>query len=344
MRRLAVLALVLSTIPIPALAIGPEDPGGSFVDDDDSLHEGSIEAIAVEGVTRGCDPQTNLMFCPWAAVTRGQMASFLRRALDLPPATRDYFSDDRRSWQEDINAVAEAGITRGCNPPENTAYCPDWYVTRGQMAAFLGRAFGYSDEGTGDHFVDDDDTVFEEDIDRLATAGVTKGCNPPANDRFCPQEPVSREEMASFLARAMGLSVFDPPPPETGVLLSAISGDTFEVRYRGTTETVRLIGIDAPDVGEPCFEASRSALESPMEITVRLDRDVSDRDDEGRLLRYAFHTFVDSQTFLNAAMVGGGWAAADDNPPDSQFADLLEDAQETAQRLGMGIWDPSTCD
>ena len=47
-------------------------------------------------------------------------------------------------------------------------------------------------------------TIFEHDIDCLATAGVTKGCNPPANDRYCPNDKVTREQMAAFLHRALG--------------------------------------------------------------------------------------------------------------------------------------------
>jgi hypothetical protein len=70
------------------------------------------------------------------------------------------------------------------------------------MAAFLVRALGLTDDGGGDRFVDDNDSIFEGDIDRLGTAGITKGCNPPKNDRFCPNDRVSRAQMASFLARA----------------------------------------------------------------------------------------------------------------------------------------------
>ena len=72
------------------------------------------------------------------------------------------------------------------------------------MAAFLVRALNYTDNGGGDLFVDDDDSIFEADIDRLATAGVTKGCNPPDNDRFCPTNNVTRGQMAAFLHRALG--------------------------------------------------------------------------------------------------------------------------------------------
>jgi hypothetical protein len=72
------------------------------------------------------------------------------------------------------------------------------------MAAFVVRAFGYVADGGGDLFVDDDDSVFERDIDRLATAGVTFGCNPPSNSLFCPRNIVTRGQIAAFLHRALG--------------------------------------------------------------------------------------------------------------------------------------------
>jgi hypothetical protein len=69
------------------------------------------------------------------------MAAFLNRALDLPVGTPGVFVDDDGSvFESDIEALAEAGVTRGCNPPTNNRFCPDDPVTRGQMAAFLNRA------------------------------------------------------------------------------------------------------------------------------------------------------------------------------------------------------------
>ncbi|MGH8936388.1 MAG: S-layer homology domain-containing protein, partial [Acidimicrobiia bacterium] len=121
-----------------------------------------------------------------------------------------FTDDDDSVFESDIDKLATAGITKGCNPPDNTMFCPNDHVTRGQMAAFLVRAFGYTDDGGGDLFVDDDDSVFEGDIDRLATAGVTKGCNPPTNDRYCPTDLVLRDQMASFLGRALGLTPITP--------------------------------------------------------------------------------------------------------------------------------------
>jgi hypothetical protein len=113
------------------------------------------------------------------------------------------FSDDNDSvFEADIEWLATEGITQGCNPPANTRFCPDDPVTRGQMAAFLVRALGYTDRGTVD-FTDDNGSVFEADIERLATEGITFGCNPPANTRFCPDDPVTRGQMAAFLKRAL---------------------------------------------------------------------------------------------------------------------------------------------
>jgi Tol biopolymer transport system component len=114
-----------------------------------------------------------------------------------------YFVDDDGSvFEADIDAIASSGITRGCNPPANDRFCPEETVTRGQMAAFLNRALGLAavpDQG----LVDVEGSVFAADIDALYAAGITRGCNPPVNDRFCPEETVTRGQMAAFLNRAL---------------------------------------------------------------------------------------------------------------------------------------------
>jgi type VII secretion-associated serine protease mycosin len=108
-----------------------------FVDDEGNKHEDRINRLAQSKITSGC---SDTRFCPSGAVTRAQMASFLARALNLPPATKDWFVDDETSKHEsNINRMREAGITWGCSL-ENS-FCPDGLVTREQMAAFLHRAF-----------------------------------------------------------------------------------------------------------------------------------------------------------------------------------------------------------
>jgi hypothetical protein len=70
------------------------------------------------------------------------------------------------------------------------------------MAAFLVRALGLTE--TGDvEFTDDNSSVFEDDIRRLAAAGITRGCNPPDNDHYCPDDGITRGQMAAFLHRAL---------------------------------------------------------------------------------------------------------------------------------------------
>ena len=189
-------------LPIPGG--GSAAPGG-FSDVAGNTHQNAIVWLAEEGITRGCNPPTNDRFCPDDPVTRGQMAAFLVRAFGYTNAgTGDYFEDTGgNTFEGDIDRLRVAGVTLGCNPPDNDEFCPDDPVTRGQMAAFLVRAFGYTNPGTGDYFEDTGGNTFEGDIDRLRVAGVTRGCNPPANDRYCPENPVTRAEMATFLHRAI---------------------------------------------------------------------------------------------------------------------------------------------
>jgi hypothetical protein len=72
------------------------------------------------------------------------------------------------------------------------------------MAAFLTRALGLANDGGGNTFTDDNGSVFETDIAKLATAGITKGCTAT---EFCPSAPVTRGQMAAFLHRASALTI-----------------------------------------------------------------------------------------------------------------------------------------
>ena len=114
--------------------------------------------------------------------------------------------DTNTPFAEAIDALTELGVRVGCNPPANTLFCPNDPVTRGQMASLLVGALGYTDEGSADLFSDDDGTTFEDDIQRVAIAGITKGCNPPDNDLFCPDRVVTRGQAATFLVRAFEIT------------------------------------------------------------------------------------------------------------------------------------------
>jgi hypothetical protein len=190
-----------NTVRVSPYIVSVVDPPG-FDDIIGHLFENDIDWALDQGITKGCNPPDNTFYCPGDAVSREVMAAFLKRALELPPATIDYFSDDDGSiFEADINALAQAGITKGCGA---SRFCPKDLVDRGQMAAFLVRGLKLVDDGGGDLFVDDDTSIFEHDIDVLGTALITRGCNPPVNDRFCPNGVVDRGQMAAFLHRAIG--------------------------------------------------------------------------------------------------------------------------------------------
>jgi hypothetical protein len=205
------LALGASVLVILTLVIAwPEDVdaivlNGSFVDDNGSVHENGIEAIALAGITTGCNPPTNNRFCPGNRLTRAEAATFLARAFKLPDDGIDHFVDDNGHVLEGgINKLAAAGITKGCNPPVNDRFCPDRSLTRAEFAAFIARARVLPSSST-DHFIDDNGHVLEASINRIADAGITVGCNPPTNNRFCPSDNVTRAETATLLTRALNL-------------------------------------------------------------------------------------------------------------------------------------------
>jgi hypothetical protein len=137
MRSRLVALVVLLVVGVMA---GPANASGFFQDDDNSVHLRAIEAIADAGITRGCNPPVNDLFCPSASVTREQMATFLVRALGLPAGSASFTDIGSSVHAANIEALASAGITKGCNPPDNTLFCPTAPVTREQMATFLARA------------------------------------------------------------------------------------------------------------------------------------------------------------------------------------------------------------
>lgn len=112
-------------------------PGGdAFVDDSGHWGEGVLNSLAADGVIRGCNPPANSRVCPDMSVSRAEVAAMVKRALGLPPGP-DAFSDDNGHWAEgDINALAAAGITRGCG---TNRYCPDRTMTRAEAATFMVR-------------------------------------------------------------------------------------------------------------------------------------------------------------------------------------------------------------
>jgi hypothetical protein len=110
----------------------------------------------------------------------------------------------------DIGKLAARGVTVGCGGGN---YCPNQFVARDQMAAFIMRAKGEFNPPTpaSQRFTDvPPSNTFYNFIDRLAVLGITVGCTPD-HLQYCPGSPVPREQMSAFLLR--GLGEFNPPTP-----------------------------------------------------------------------------------------------------------------------------------
>lgn len=195
MRRLVAFGIVLSLLLVGAPTLAAP-LSGTFTDDDGSVHEANIQAIAQAGITLGCGQNR---YCPSEFVRRDEMASFLARALGLAPVASGPFGDIGTSIHAGaINAIAAAGITLGC---AEGRYCPSAGVGRDQMASFLARAFGLTGTVPAP-FTDTAGNPHEENIAAISAAGITLGCGA---SRYCPTDLVRRDQMASFLARALDL-------------------------------------------------------------------------------------------------------------------------------------------
>ena len=161
-------------------------------------------------------------------------------ASEYPGGT--FFDDDTSIFENEIEALATNGVTRGCNA-ERTSFCPKDRVTRGQMAAFLVRALKLTELDPSIDFTDDNDSIFEADIERLATAGITTGCG--AGNTFCPNDPVTRGQMAAFLSRALKYEV-----PVIADRDSTIDGILIDV-----SDEFVAAGCDIPETWTTCSVA-----------------------------------------------------------------------------------------
>jgi micrococcal nuclease len=126
-------------------------------------------------------------------------------------------------------------------------------------------------------------------------------------------------------------------------VLRVVDGDTIVVSVGGTTERVRYIGVDAPELArsdeglaaECGAEAARAANEELVaDAEVRLERDVTDRDRFGRLLRHVWR----GDTLVTEALVARGAVEARSYPPDTALDDRLARADQEARDAGAGMW------
>lgn len=229
MWSVAISLIMVSGLDIAtAMAADPADltyPGvGTFVDDDGGHHEPNIEALFAAGIVGSCEAGSD-HFCPNEEISRGLFAAWIDRAFNLPETTDDFFLDDNQNeYQDSINRVAAAAITKGC---EVGRFCPERRLLRGQMTSFLVRTLQHWDSETNkwdsdtkhwdpdnqpqpaNRFTDDETSIHHLNINLLAEMDIAMGCR---EGSFCPDRWLTRAQTASFLARALKLAPITPPP------------------------------------------------------------------------------------------------------------------------------------
>ena len=182
---------------------------GWVLDDEGSVHEAAIDALGQRGILTGTTC-TAARICPSEGTSRAVMAVWLGRALtghepQSIEASRfaEVEVDGRPAFEAGhIERFADLGVTRGCMTGP-LRYCPDTVVTRAEMATFLQRALNLDIPEEPAAFTDvDRDSVHASSIDALRSSGITLGCD---STRYCPDQPVARGEMATFIYRSLGL-------------------------------------------------------------------------------------------------------------------------------------------
>lgn len=132
-----------------------------------------------------------------------------------------------------------------------------------------------------------------------------------------------------------------PPVHVQAQVLRVIDGDTIEVSIGDKTYKVRYIGIDTPETKHPekpvewmGQEAAAKNKELLGGKIVRLEKDVSETDKYGRLLRYVWVGDV----MVNAELVRLGFAKVSTYPPDVRYQNLFLEMQQQAREAERGLW------
>lgn len=169
--------------------------------------------------------------------------------------------------------------------------------------------------------------VVGRDTRLVSTPGSVASTSPAS-----PQPSVSQEVLAVGITEA--------------VVTRVIDGDTIIANVSGREQTVRYIGINAPETVSPkkgveCFgrQASDENKKLVTEKRVWLEKDAEDSDKYGRLLRYVYLKIDgDNLLFVNDYLLRQGFAKIYTFPPNTKYLSRFEQAQVAAKAQNLGLW------
>ncbi len=183
----------------------------------------------------------------------------------------------------------------------------------------------------------------------LAISALALACDGPPPPTPTATASTTTDPSATAMPTLAPSPTPTPTPSSTGrtsaTVVRVVDGDTINVTIGGQAATIRYIGVDTPETvapGQPvgCYgrEASnwnKALLEGK---TVDLEKDVSETDRFGRLLRYVY---LDGQ-MVNETLVSEGYAKVSTFPPDVKHVDRFLAAQQEARVANRGLWGACT--
>lgn len=340
-RRLLSLALMGSML-ISNVAFAFSDTAGHWA----SSH---IESLSSKGIINGYEDGA---FKPQNLISREEAAQILSNYIGGSAGDKSVPYDSLGRWSTPaIQNLISKGIINGY---EDGTFKPENKITRAEFSTMVYKLLSIQDKLSPStrSFVDASNHWAKKAIEALAGNGVINGYD---DGTFGPDRNITRAEAATIISLAE-----NPKPVQSqnsfqeATVVSVVDGDTIKVSINGHVSTVRMIGVDTPETVHPSKpvgyfgpEASNYTKENLTGKTVYLQRDVSDTDQYGRLLRYVWTSSPNTNEpstseikswMFNAVLAINGYARPSTFPPDVKYAGLFAELSRPAQEGYWGVW------
>ncbi len=194
-------------------------------------------------------------------------------------------------------------------------------------------------------------TPVSPDVQVTVTSLAPSATDEPSGTPPSPEIPSAPTVYASPTATATieATSTATASPTATGLaeanVARVIDGDTIDVTIGGKKSRVRIIGVDAPEMRQRtpiCYAQEATAkvqqLLGQAHARVELEKDVSETDRYGRLLRYVWLNLSEGRVMLNEQLVKEGYAQVSTYPPDVKYQDRFVAAEREARAQNRGLW------